>query len=547
MKKDGSIWLSRYESAKHTWNTMKPWWDECRRYTMPTDGSYADGQVKNGVPTVPPVDVTAIDLLEKMASGLHSSTISYGDRWFNIVHNGGGDSWNMWCSQATRGAIMEMQKSNFLSVSHQWIRHTCGYGTGLLYTAEVDGAPMYRNIPITDNVCLETDMFGNVCVVYIAYELTALQAVQQFGIDNPALGDDIKREFRDASSVSQKTHTFIHVVYPKKLFGEKFEVASDDEEFPYEEKYRPYGGLFVCKETQAIVSEDGFFEFPFAVPRPIGSQNAIYGSSIPMVAMYAIKQLNRATGLMFDASEMTIRPPIGVPAGFPKLNLVPGAVMKCPITSQNQIWTYTTQANIPVGDNLIARYTEVLRSLFKEDFFMAVQKRGEMTAVEVAERVRQASDFISPMVMNIQHDGFRPIVLRTIGILERSGKIPRRPRDKRNIEIAFQSRIDSMIRQADASRDLQLVNQMANVGQAMQVNPDINNVVRVDALYDELREAMGVHADVFYTQRERVANRQKQLKEQQIAQQEAMRAQLLGKTDMAKDIAPNSPIAKGMI
>lgn len=547
MKNTGDIWLSRYESAKNNWQMMKPLWDDCRRYIMPTESNsdYAN-TYSEGKPKVAPCDVTAIDLNEKMAAGLHSSTVSYGDRWFNITHNGGGDAWDRWCAVATRNTISEMQKSNFLSMSYSWIRHTCGYGTGLVYIAEVDGSPRYRNIPVTDNVCYETDMFGDVCVVYITYFMTALQAVQQFGKDNPMLSDEIKKEFADGRSITPKKHEFVHVVYPKSLFGEKVAVADSDEEFPYDEKYRPYGGLFIEKSSGNVVSRDGFFEFPFAVIRPIRGGDEIYGRSVGMIAMHAIKKLNEATALMFDASNMAIRPPIGVPAGFPKLNLVPGAVMKCPITSQNQIWTYTTQANIPVGDNLIARYTEVLRSLFKEDFFMAIQKRGEMTAVEVAERVRQASDFISPMVMNIQHDGFRPIVMRTIGILERSGKIPRRPRDNRNIEVSFQSRLDAMIRQADASRDLQLMNQMANVGVSTTQNPDINNVVNLDAVYDELREAMGVNADIFFTHNERNKRRRAAQEAQEAVMKEQLNAQMMGKTDMTKPIAPDSILGRKM-
>lgn len=523
---------------------MKHWWDDCRRYTMPQDSNpdYANTR-SEGKHKAIPVDATAVDLLEKMTNGLHSATVSYGDRWFSLQSNGG-YAMKRWCANTTRDVIYEMQKSNFVSVASNWVRHICGYGTGIIYIGEENGRPRYRNISVTDNVCLETDMFGDVCVVYVAYQMTALQAVQQFGIDNPALSSEVKREFKEANSLSSKKHTFIHVVYPKELFGEKVAKPSEEEEFPYDEKYRPFGGIFIEKDTEKVVASDGFFEFPFAVVRPILAGDEIYGRSIPMLAMEAIRSLNRSVALQFDASEMAIRPPIGVPAGFPKLNLVPGAVMKCPMSNPNQIWTYTTQANIPISDHQIARLTDQLRSMFKEDFFMAVTKRSEMSATEVAERVRQASDFISPLVMNLHHDGFRPIVLRTLGILERAGRIAKRPEQGAGIEVSFLSRIDSMIRQADASRQLSVLNQAASVGQAIAVNPDLDNVLNKDMIYDEFMEAAGVNAGIMYDHDERNARRQAAAEAAAAAQQQAMNAQMMSKTDLTKAVDPRSVIAQ---
>lgn len=542
-KKDGREWLRRYESAKANWTAMSPLWADCRRYTMPQESANPTWGVE-GKPKAVPVDATAVDLLEKMVNGLHSATVSYGDRWFTLGTNGG-SLMKTWCSTATREVIRAMQGSNFPSLSNAWIRLACGYGTGILYTEDAGGVPRYRNISVADGVCYETDAFGDVCVMYIEYQWTALQAVQMFGRDNPALSADVRREFSERLPGHARKHAFVHAVYPKALFGEEVKVAEEGDEFADKlEEYRPFGGVFVDKETGVIVKREGFFEFPFAVARPILASDELYGRSIPMLAMDAIKGLNRATAMMFDASAMAIRPPIGVPAGFPKLNLVPGAVMKCPMQSANQIWTYSTQANIPVGDNLIARYVEQLRSLFKEDFFMAISKKGEMSATEIAERVRQATEFVSPMVMSIQHDGFRPVVLRTLGILERAGKLPKRPERGSGVEVSFVSRIDAMTRQAEANRDMQFLQQAATVGQYIAANQDLENVLNKDAIYDDLQEAMGVRADLTYDQDVREANRRAAAEAAAQARQEEMQMQMLGRTNLAAPVSPDSVLGK---
>lgn len=550
--RDGKIWVLRYEDAKSAQKNWTALWEDCRRYVMPhdTDGDNITGSDITGTKKVYPVNATAVDLCEKMASGLHSATVSYGDRWFTLIPSAGGNLMTRWCSEATRVCIHEMQKSNFLCAMSDMIKYLCAYGTAVMYVGEDEGRPRYRNIPITSNVCIETDEYGEANVVYVSYFYTARQAVKMFGEENVSaqIRNAYAAELKGASGASKKFE-FIHCTYPKEQFGEtvkkkKRDASNGARVENLREEYRPFGGVFVEKDTGLIVRRSGFHEFPFVVPRFMLSNDESYGRCVPMLAMDTIKSLNRAMALMMDASEMCVRPPIGVPTNLPKLDLRPGAVTKVNMSAAAQIWTYDTKANIPVGDALIQRLTEELRSMFKEDFFMAISKRGEMTAMEISERVRQASEFVSPIVMNLQHFAFRPVVMRTLAILERANKLPKRPEEGAGVEISFVSRIDSMIRQGEASRNLQFIQQAATVGQSLAVNPDLQYVVDLDEVYDELAEAMGINTSILNPVGKREEMRAAAAQAQAEAQQQAMQAQMMGKTDMTKDIGANSMFAR---
>ena len=540
MESEGKIWVERFNNA---YNEQAPWrelWADCRRYMMPSEtmGDELTESSRDGRRKAYPTDPTAADLCDKMANGLHSATVSYGDRWFTLVSESGGIADNQWCSDATRACIREMQEGNYLAVMNDLFHYVCCFGTGLLYVEDADGAPKFRNIPVPNTACIESDAFGEAAVVYVRYFYTAMQAVRLFGKD--AVSNEVRRAWEDElrTGRSSRKFEFIHVTYRKEDFGEEWRRPVEEDEFGngrmenMKEIHRPYGGVTVEKNTGVIVRRAGFFEFPYVVAKFMMSNDEAYGRSVGMLAMSGIKTLNEATALYLDGSKMAIRPPIGVPTNLPKLDLRPGAVTKVNLASPGQIWTYTTNANIPIGDRMMERLVATLKSMFKEDFFMAITKNGEMSATEVSERVEQAKNFISPIAMNMQHYVFRPLVFRVLSILERAGKVRKRPNGR--LRVSFVSRLDSMIRQSEANRNLTFMQQAATIGQMKAANTDLGNVVDFDKLYDALAEAMGIDANLLYTEVQRAENREAEAR----AAEEQMRMQMemeqLKRTDMNK-------------
>jgi len=540
---DGREWVRRYDAAVSAQANMQAMWDDCRRYIMPQESYYTGVPVMGveGKPKAYPVDATAISLWEKMASGLHSATVSYGDRWFSLLPVNADRQTSAWCVDYAVPVVMQiMQNSNFLSAMSDFIRYECCYGTGVVYCEETEDGVAYRNLPIINNVFVENDAHGDVSVVYVGYSWTARQAVMYFGEEH--VSPEVRSAFRtdSQSGMNAQKFSFICATYPKKAFGEEYDPSARETD----ERSFPFGQIFIEKDTGFINRIKGFREFPYAVCPFMLAGDEVYGRSIPMLAMPAIKSLNRATGLLMEASEMAIHPPIGVPASFPKLDLRPGKMTRVQMQAPNQIWTYSTNANIPVGDNLVARITETLRTLFKEDFFMAISKRGEMTAAEVEERVRQASEFISPIVLNLQHYAFKPLVMRTLAIAERRGWVPKRPEGASDIKIVFSSRIDSLVRQAYTNKVMTFLNQASSVGGAMNVNPDLQHVLNTDKIYDDFCDAMGLSPSIMKSARERAESRQAAAQAAAAAQQAELQAQQLARTDLSKNVEPDSVLAR---
>jgi hypothetical protein len=78
-------------------------------------------------------------------------------------------------------------------------------------------------------------------------------------------------------------------------------------------KDKPIASVYYHADTRMLLSEGGFDDFPFMVPRFVKDSVSTYGRSPAMNALPDVKMLNKMSEVTIRAAQKQIDPPLMVP------------------------------------------------------------------------------------------------------------------------------------------------------------------------------------------------------------------------------------------
>lgn len=208
-------------------------------------------------------------------------------------------------NQSTERIRRGFQSSNLYEEVQEAIHELVTFGTCCLFLGGIDdrGELYYIHLPIGTYYIAE-DIYKRVNCVYRDLELTAEQAVQEFGAEN--LPTEITRKVDKAEGKTEK-FKFVHAVY--KRTGEIDDNAPDKDKMPWI-------SITVYEKTKKTVKTDGYNEFPFAVCRYSRFANSPWGHGPGSMAKGDARQLNFLNELADIATEKAVFPPIEAPASM---------------------------------------------------------------------------------------------------------------------------------------------------------------------------------------------------------------------------------------
>ena len=134
--------------------------------------------------------------------------------------------------------------------------------------------------------------------VFRKYKQPARQAVQRFGIEN--VGEFIRKTHEKKPDEEVE---IMHVVMPR----------ADRDTTKVDNKNMPFASYYICMNSSMVISESGFQEFPYIVPRFLKATGEIMGRSPAMVALPDVKMLNLMSKTIIQAAQKQIDPPLLVP------------------------------------------------------------------------------------------------------------------------------------------------------------------------------------------------------------------------------------------
>lgn len=523
--------VQKFELLKGRRANWDAHWKEASDYVLPDNnnvyGVYSPGE-KKGIKVF---DNTPTHANELLASALHGMLTNPASYWFwlrtGVKEIDEQDDVRKWLQHAAIKMHEVMNASNFQTEIHEVYQGLGAVGTWtLLIDEDDDSIVRFLARPIYSSY-IQENYKGLVDSLYREFKLNFREVKQQF--ENKENEEEIKklsRQYKDDDEV-----TLIHCVFPREDF--------DNTSVP---KRFKYASVYVCKVPELLLSESGYREFPYAVPRWSKMSGEIYGRSPAMKCLADIKMLNKIMLTQIKGLEKTVDPPLLVQDDgiiFP-LKLIPGGLNFYRAGMERPIMPLQTDARVDYGQKAL----EDLRSRIRQSFFIDQLKLHEgpqMTATEVNERIEEMLRLMGPILGRLHHELLKPTIDRVFNIMLRRGALPApipMALSKSKLQIKYSSQIAKAQRTSEANNFTRVMGIIAPIA---QVQPEIMERINGDGVIKYVTGIYDIPEEVLRTDKElkQIHDMRAMQAEQQAKMQQQMQA-----AEMVQKAGPTAMMAQ---
>ena len=264
----------------------------------------------------------------------------------------------------------------------------------------------------------------------------------------------------------------------------------------------PVEAVWIDIEGKMTVDEGGYNEFPAFCHRFDKRPSSAWGYSPAMKALPFARILNAIAKTNLRSMMKATDPAIALPdnAFIMPLNANPRAVNyynKTKMDSSKDIFEFGNKGDPQTGMMAIEYYSQKVASLMYKDVFLAFDGiTKQMNNPEVMERINEKMTLLGPAVGRYIAEMLNPIVIRTIGILSRRGKLPPPPDEIINspeYEIDFISQLAQAQRRSELNV---LTTGLSLVGNMAELMPEVLDKIDGGKVVDEVWNILGAPADV---------------------------------------------------
>lgn len=510
----------RYQDLSNTRTNWEKHWQELADYMLPRKADITKKRTQGDKRTDLIFDGTAIHAVELLASSLHGMLTSPSTPWFSLRYRNPGlqrnDIANEWLEVCVDQMYQHFNRSNFQQEIHELYYDLVVFGTSAIYVEGDEAGLRFASRHIAE-ICISEDAQGRVDTVYRKFKMTARAMEQQFGAEN--LPTQVKK---DLEKEPFKDHELVHAVFPRQ--NAKGRGA----------KNKPIASVYYHKSSKHLLSEGGFDEFPFMVPRFVKDSVSIYGRSPAMTALPDVKMLNKMSQTTIKAAQKQVDPPLMVPDdGFMlPIRTTPGSLNFYRAGTRDRLEPLQIGANNPLGLNMEEQRRNAIRQAFYVDQLLLAQGQA-MTATEVLQRNEEKMRLLGPVLGRLQSELLQPLISRAFALLLRSGLLPPAPEELQGQEIDIE--YVSPLAKAQKLTDLQSMLRGFEVMMQVSEIAPVMDYLDTDRLVQYLVEVTGIPARVIRSDDEvKKIRRQAQQAQQQQMQME----QEMMQSEQAKNVAP---------
>ena len=335
--------------------------------------------------------------------------------------------------------------------------------------------------------------------VFRKYSTTASTAIKRFGIEN--VGDFIKKTFEKKPD---EHVDIMHVVTP----NDERDITKLDN------TNMPFSSVYVCMQSKMVLSQGGFEEMPYAVPRFLKSTGEVMGRSPAMIALPDVKMLNLMSKTIIQAAQKTIDPPLLVPDdGFLlPVRTQPGGLNFYRSGTRDTITPLNSGSNIQVGLAMEDQRRSAIRSAFYVDQLLT-GGNPNMTATEVVQRQEERMRVIGPVLGRLMNEMLRPLIDRVFGLMLRADMLAPAPAilQGRDIDIEYVSPLARAQKSSSLNNTMKALEILLPLSQTLPVADHLDP----DGLVRHITDSLGVPKSTLKSQREVDESRQQQAAQQQ--------------------------------
>jgi hypothetical protein len=521
--------LKRFGKLKSQRQNWESHWQEVADYMMPRKADVTKTRSQGDKRTEVIFDSSPLHAVELLSASLHGMLTNPSTPWFSLKFKNidGGedeDAANEWLEDTTEKMYEVFNRSNFQQEIFELYHDLITFGTAAMFIEE-DAEDVVRfSTRHIGEIYISENNKGKIDTIFRKFKISARSAITQFGANNVS-----SKLLTIANKNPFEEIELLHVVYPRDTFDPKKKDA----------KNMQYASVYIEIDSKEQISESGFNEFPYVVPRYLKASFEIYGRSPAMTALPDVKMLNEMCKTTIKAAQKQVDPPLLVPDdGFIlPVRTVPGGLNFYRSGTRDRIEPLNIGANNPLGLNMEEQRRNAIRDTFYVNQLM-MQNGPQMTATEVVQRNEEKMRLLGPVLGRLQSELLRPLIDRTFAIILRK-KLFRPVPDFLNgkdIQIEYVS----PLAKAQRSSELQSIMRAIEIfGSLSQVSP-VFDFVNIDNLVMHLADIVGVPAKVLNSKAE--VNAIRQQKQQQAMQQQ----QLVQMQQIAQAGGQIAPLAKAL-
>jgi len=511
-------------------NFMAYWQDLHNYFYVESPNQTRGGFAGTELDTTQLYDSTTLEAPDVLASGFMNYLTPPSSKWFKLRAKDNALVDNKEVSNFLEAVTEELyhafNKSNFYEQSFPSYKSSGVYGTSvLLEEDDLEEDIRFYNLPL-GQVCIVEDARGRVSAYYLEFEYTAEQAVTRWGEE--ALSAEMRREA--ATPNQNKKHKFILYIGRRHI---RDVTKTDKTNLPIQAQW-------IDVEGKRIIEESGYYEFPAMTHRFDKRPFIPWGFSPAMKALPFARLVNAVAKTNLRAMMKHTDPPVAVPhnAFILPFNSNPRAInyyKKAAMDSGKDIFSFANFGNPQTGMEAVEYYARQVKSLMYNDVFLAFENiTKQMQNPEVQERINEKMSMLGPAVGRYMVEMLNPIVIRTIGILSRKGKLPPVPEalwENPEFEIDYVS----LLAQAQKRSELNsLLGGLSLAGQVAQFNQEVIDKIDTDETVDKAWDILGAPMVVLRDDKEVEAIREARAE----AQAQAQKMEMLNATaDISKKAA----------
>ena len=455
-------------------------------------------------------DGTALQAVDLLSASLHGMLTSGASPWFHLdvkdTELNRDDEVREWLQDTSMRMMRAFNQSNFETEVHELYVDLVVFGTGCMFV-EMDKGQIRCSTRHISEFYVQEEPYGIVDTVFRKYHISAVAAVQRFGIDG--VSDHIKKLYEKTPDEQVE---LLHCVTPRV----ERDIRKRDS------KNMPYMSVHICMQTKMVMSEGGFEELPYVVPRFLKATGEVMGRSPAMVALPDVKMLNLMSKTIIQAAQKMIDPPLLVPDdGFLlPIRTQPGGLNFYRAGSRDTITPLNTGANIPIGLSMEDQRRQAIRSAFYVDQLL-VGGSPNMTATEVIQRQEERMRVIGPVLGRLMNEMLRPLIDRVFALMLRENMFAPPPEilQGQDVDIEYVSPLARAQKSSSLNNTLKALEVLMPLSQALPVGDHIDP----DGLVRHITDALGVPKTTLKSQREvNQVRQQRQEMQQQMAEREAL-------------------------
>ncbi|MCJ5627080.1 portal protein [Klebsiella pneumoniae] len=466
------------------------------------------------------VDPTATLAARTLSSGMMSGITSPARPWFKLA-TPDPDMMDygpvkLWLEVVQRRMNEVFNKSNIYQSLPLLYASLGNYSTGAMAVLEDDSDVIRTMMFPIGSYYMANSARSSVDTCFRKFSMTVRQLVMEFGLNN--VSDSVKGMW-DSGNYESWIEV-IHAVYPN-IDRDTAKLNSKNK--PVKSVYYEVGG-----DSDKLLRESGFDEFPIMAPRWEVNGEDVYGSSCPgMIALGQVKALQLEQKRKSQLIDKATNPPMVGPSSLrnQRVSLLPGDITYIDqVTGQDGLKpAYLVNPN--TADLLadIQDTRQIINSAYFVDLFMMLQNINtrSMPVEAVIEMKEEKLLMLGPVLERLNDECLNPLIDRTFSIMARKNLLPPPPDVLQGMPLRIE--YISVMAQAQKSIGLSsLSSTVGFIGQLAQAKPEALDKLNVDQAIDAFAEMSGVSPTVIVPQEQVEQVREQRAQQQQQQQMVAM-------------------------